>query len=173
MITIRRAKQEDRQSIWRIHIRAIKEICKSHYSEDEIKAWSGVLKPLRYKEAITSKTFFVAEDSDVVVGFGQLDQENGRVEAMYVCPDHIRRGIGRKILHALESVARESDLTLLNLWAFLNAIPFYKSAGYTAQQQTNYLLPFSMVARVFMVKKLTYSLNRPPTCPIEFQGIRS
>ena len=164
MITIRRAKQEDKESVWRVHIRAIKEICKSHYSEDELQAWSGVLKPWRYKEAISSKTFFVAEDSDVIVGFGQLDQENGKVEAMYVCPDHIRRGVGRKILHALESVAQESDLTSLHLWASLNAIPFYKSAGYTAQQQTKYLLPFSMVAQVCMVKKLTYRLNRPQTC---------
>jgi putative acetyltransferase len=91
---------------------------------------------------------------------------------MYVCPDHIRRGVGRKLLHALESVAQESDLTLLHLWASLNAIPFYKSAGYTAQQQISYLLPFSMVARVRMVKKLTYRLNRPPTCQIESQSIR-
>ena len=69
-----------------------------------------------------------------------------------------------KILHALESVAQESDLTSLHLWASLNAIPFYKSAGYTALQQTKYLLPFSMVAQVCMVKKLTYRLNRPQKC---------
>ena len=173
MITIRRAKQEDRELIWRVHIRAIKEICKSHYSEDELQSWSGVLKPLRYKEAISSKTFFVAEESDVIVGFGQLDQENGRVEAMYVSPDHIRRGIGRKILYALESVAQKSDLTVLHLWASLNAIPFYKSAGYTVQQQTSHLLPFRMVARVSMVKKLPCSLNRSPAYRIESQGIRS
>ena len=36
MITIRRAKQEDKFPIWRVHIRAIKEVCKSHYSEKEI-----------------------------------------------------------------------------------------------------------------------------------------
>ena len=173
MITIRRAKQEDRELIWRVHIRAIKEICKSHYSEDELQSWSGVLKPLRYKEAISSKTFFVAEESDVIVGFGQLDQENGRVEAMYVSPDHIRRGIGRKILYALESVAQKSDLMVLHLWASLNAIPFYKSAGYTVQQQTSYLLPFRMVARVSMVKKLPCRLNRSQASRIESQGIRS
>jgi len=155
MITVRRAKQEDRESIWRVHIRAIKEVCKSHYSENDLDAWSGVLKPSRYTADISNKTFLVAEDNDVIVGFGQLNQENGKVEGMYVCPDYIMRGVGRKILHALENVAKDSGLTSLHLWASLNALPFYKNAGFIAKQQTKYLLPFGMVACVYMSKKLT------------------
>ena len=74
MITIRRATKEDCGSVWRIHIRAIKEICSSHYTQDEIHAWSKVLKPARYKKAINRGAFFVAVDGDVIVGFGNLNK---------------------------------------------------------------------------------------------------
>ena len=154
MITVRKAKQEDKEPIWRVHIRAIKEVCKSHYSENELESWSGVLKPSRYTADISNKTFFVAEDNDVIVGFGQLNQENGKVEAVYVSPDYNRQGVGRKILNALEHAAQDSNLTTLHLWASLNALPFYKSQGYAAQWQTRYLLPFGRVACIYMVKNL-------------------
>jgi GNAT superfamily N-acetyltransferase len=154
MITIRRAKQEDKESIWRVHIRAIKEICKSHYSEDELQAWSGVLKPWRYKEAIRSKTFFVAVDDDNIVGFGQLDQENSRIEGLYVRPDYAKRGVGMKILLTLEGVAKKSSL-LIHLKSTLNAITFYENAGYTSTRQSQDLLPGGMVACIHMVKRLT------------------
>ena len=154
MITIRKAKQEDRESIWRVHIRAIKEVCKSHYSENELEAWTGVLKPSRYTADIGNRTFLVAKDRENIVGFGRLNLENGKIEAVYVCPDHNRQGIGRKILNALERAAQDSNLATLYLWAALNAIPFYRSQGYTEQGQKKYLLPFGRVACIYMVKNL-------------------
>ena len=96
MITIRRATKEDCGSVWRIHIRAIKEICSSHYTQDEIHAWSKVLKPARYKKAINRGAFFVAVDGDVIVGFGNLNQDSGEVEAVYVNPGCERVGLERR-----------------------------------------------------------------------------
>ena len=154
MILIRKAKQEDREPIWSVHVQAIQEVCKSHYSENELAAWSGVLKPSRYTADIGNKTFLVAEDKNVIVGFGRLNQQNGNVEAVYVHPNYIRQGVGKKILNALERVAQDFGLATLHLWASLNALPFYQSQGYAAQWQTRYLLPFGRVACVYMVKNL-------------------
>lgn len=154
MITIRRARLEDSASICCVHIRAIREVCKSHYSEKELEAWAAVIRPARYEEAIKKGAFFVAVEGERIIGFGNLNQERGEIEAVYVDPDHVRRGVGMEILQNLEDVARDSGLTSLRLIASLNAVPFYQNGGFKSEQQTKYLLPFEMVACVPMVKEL-------------------
>lgn len=162
MITIRRAKQEDCESVWHIHIRAIKEICKSHYTQEEIHTWSKVLKLSRYREGIRRGAFFVAVDGNAIVGFGNLNQESGEVEALYVDPDYVGLGVGGKILQAIESAAQDSGLTSLHLSSTLNAVRFYERVGFNPKKQSRYLLPFDMVACVSMVKELS-STDREPS----------
>jgi GNAT superfamily N-acetyltransferase len=154
MITIRRANQEDRQSIWYVHTKAIKKVCKTDYTEKELLTWLGLLTPSRYKKAIENKAVFVADNGDAILGFGQLDQHNGRIENLFVSPDYIGQGIGKKILQTLENEARDSGSNVLRLTSTLNAVPFYETAGYKSQRQSKYLLPFGMVACVYMAKKL-------------------
>jgi GNAT superfamily N-acetyltransferase len=154
MIAIRKAKQEERESLWRLHTRAILEICGSHYSQDELEAWEKVLKPGRYQKPIAEGTLVVAMDGDDIVGFGNLNRETGEIEAVYVSPNYLRLGIGMRILQTLEGVARDSGLKALRLSSTLNAVPFYESSGYRSQQQTKYLLSFGRVACVTMIKKL-------------------
>ena len=160
MITIRRATQRDRESIWNVHIRAIQEVCKSHYSQKEIEDWSEALKPTRYNEPIRRGSFFVAVDDNVIVGFGNLNQDSGEIEAVYVAPEYVRRGVGREILQALESVARDVGLTVLRLSSSLNAVQFYENAGYRRQQQRRYLLPCEMVACLPMAKELASTTRK-------------
>lgn len=155
MLVVRKAKQEDKKSMWDVQVNSIKEICKSHYTQDEIQAWLGLLKPKRFKETIESKAVFVAIDGDDIVGFGQLDQENGHIEDLYVRPDHAKRGVGMKILLTLEDVAKRSGSLLLHGNSTLNAIRFYEKAGFKLTRQMKYLLPNNMVACIHIVKKLT------------------
>lgn len=155
MVTIRRATIEDIKSIWNVHIRAIQEVCKSHYSSKEIEDWSQVLKPARYNQPIKRGSFFVAVDDDLIVGFGNLNQDSGEIEAVYVAPEYVGRGVGREILQVLESAARDLGLTILRLSSSLNAVHFYENAGYGQQRQKRYLLPGEMVACLPMVKELS------------------
>ena len=155
MITIRRATQEDIESIWNVHIRAIQEACKSRYSSKEIEDWSQVLRPARYNQPIKRGSFFVAVDDNLIVGFGNLNQDSGEIEAVYVAPEYVGRGVGREILQVLESVARDLGLPILRLSSSLNAVQFYENAGYRRQNQKRYLLPGEMVACLPMVKELS------------------
>ena len=154
MIIVRRARQEDKKSIWHVHIRAIEEVCKSHYSKEEIQAWTEVLKPARYEEPIRRGPFYVAVEGESIIAFGNLNQESGEIEALYVDPDHVRRGVGIKILKTLENKALDSGLTLLRLTSSLNAVRFYQMAGYKPEKQKRWLLPFELVVCVPMVKEL-------------------
>lgn len=155
MITIRRAHQEDCESIWQVHIRAIKGMCIGHYSQEEVNLWSSVLKPGRYIKAIARGAFFVATEGDAIVGFSNLNQESGEVEAVYVAPSCAGLGVGRRLLQALENEARDAGLTSLRLSASLNAVSFYEKAGYRSQNHSRHLLPFGMVECVPMVKEIS------------------
>ena len=121
MVMIRRAQREDGEGIWLAHPKAIREICKSHYTPEEIEAWAGRLRPDSYHEVVNSREFFVAEDQGRIVGFGQLCLSTREVEAIYVHPAAVRQGIGAQLLCILEEKAKESGLTALHLDASLNA----------------------------------------------------
>ena len=156
-ITIRRARQEDRGAIWHVHTRAIREVCRSHYSERELQIWTEVLKPDRYTEQIRKGPFYVAVQDGSIIGFGNLNQKSGEIEALYVAPDHVGRGVGMGILQALENVALNSGLKLLRLSSSLNAVRFYEMAGYKPQRPKRWLLPSEMVVCVPMIKELAFA----------------
>ena len=154
MITIRKATPQDRDAIWRVQTQAIEEVCNSHYTKDEIQAWSNLLKPERYKKAIASNACFVAEDDDCIVGFGHLDQKKGRIEDLYVSPRYVGLGIGKTILLALEREAEELGLKILHLSSTLNAVPFYERGGYRSQNHSKHLLPSGLLTCILMTKEL-------------------
>lgn len=127
---MRCAGDADRQDIWTVHVRAIREVCSRSYSAEQIAAWAGLLSPDNYATAVQERVFLVAEDRGVVVGFGQLNPDNGEVEAVYVLPERQGEGIGRALLSSLEDSAREGGVATVQLSATLNAVVFYERAGY-------------------------------------------
>ena len=156
MLNIRRARQEDCESIMNVHVAAVTGICTDLYTREEIQSWATPKKPESYRELISSKEFFVAEESGLMVGFGVLNRESGEVEAVYVSPSAGRRGIGLELLRQLEERATAVGLSLLRLNASLNAVMFYEKAGYVAQQKSTYRLSTGVeIACVPMFKALT------------------
>ena len=156
MLSIRRARQEDCQSIGSVHAAAVRGIRTALYTPEEIQAWAIPRKPESYEESIRSKEFFVAEEGDIIVAFGVLNQESAEIEAVYVSPLAGRRGIGREVLGKLEARARTLGLRALRLNASLNAVPFYEKGGYVAQEGSKYrLLTGVEIACVPMVKLMT------------------
>ena len=154
MITLRRATQQDRDAILHVQTQAIEEVCKSHYTKEELQAWSTLLKPNRYKKAIAGNACFVAEKDGCIVGFGHLDQKKGTIEDLYVSPQHVGLGIGKTILQALEREAEASGLKILQLSSTLNAVPFYERGGYRSQNHSKHLLPSGLVICLLMTKEL-------------------
>ena len=157
MLKIRRARQEDCDSIGSVHSAAVRGIRTALYTPEEIQAWAVPRTPASYVESIYSKEFFVAEDDGGdILGFGVLNQEVAEVEAVYVNPGAGRRGIGLEVLRKLEERARALGLSELRLNASLNAVPFYEKAGYTAQERSKYrLLTGVEIDCVPMVKAMT------------------
>jgi N-acetylglutamate synthase-like GNAT family acetyltransferase len=154
-IRIRRATRNDGEHIWKVHTTAIRETCRSRYSEEEIAAWTSRLAPDTYDSVIRGKAMYVAQSEDEVVGFGQLDVVKGEVEALYVRPEFSGEGVGSRLLRMLEIVAQECGLKRLFLDSSLNAEKFYQFAGYQSREETMHPLSGGLsIAAVRMEKVL-------------------
>jgi putative acetyltransferase len=127
---IRAAVLSDAGAILRVHTSAIRHVCSAVYDATQIESWTCRKRPEGYLDPIGQHPFLVAIVNGVVVGFSELNPEAGEVCAVYVQPDHIRQGIGRHLLLAVEAVAQQRGLARLHLRATLNAVPFYQAHGY-------------------------------------------
>lgn len=80
MIIIRKAEVEDCPSIAQVHTSAVRAISNSRYTPEEIEAWAVPRVSEHYKQAVQSKEFYLAEENEVTVGFGVLNQESREIE---------------------------------------------------------------------------------------------
>ena len=156
MFTVRRAREEDSEGVWRVHVRAVRGIANSYYMPEEIEAWASPRKPEHYIESIRNKEFYVAEEGGAVIGFGTLNHIENEIEAVYVSPEVVRRGVGSTILRRLEERARDLGLKSLKMDASLNAVSFYRSAGYESQKVMKHRLASGVeIGCVLMTKELS------------------
>ncbi len=144
MVDLRRATLKDRKGLHHVQTRAILETCRAGYALEQVQAWASFLRPDDYTDAIHSREFIVARDKRAVVGFGQLDVTRGHIEAVYVLPACQRRGIGSAILAHLEAAARKAGRRKLTLSSTMNALPFYKHAGFVELRPGERRLPNGM-----------------------------
>jgi putative acetyltransferase len=93
--------------------------------------------PFSPDEALAPRTaFVVARLGGQPIGCGALrriDEATAEVKRMYVAPNGRRRGIARRILHALEELAADFKYQTIRLETGLEqpeAIGLYESSGY-------------------------------------------
>ena len=92
------------------------EFFKQHHSRRQIRS-----------DAANGYTI-VLQAGDRIVGTGTL--LGSEIRRMFVAPDVQKRGLGRRLLAALEQKARESGLHEVELHASLVARPFYERMGF-------------------------------------------
>ncbi|WP_267642025.1 GNAT family N-acetyltransferase [Haloarchaeobius amylolyticus] len=131
MVTLRPASREDMPAVASLHEASARELGRTHYDEQQVLAWSGRKDPEKYPYDEPGEHFVVAELDGEVVGFGHLAVEDGEVRAVYVSPDAARCGVGSALLAHLEATARDAGHDDCYLWASLNAVAFYRQAGWT------------------------------------------
>ena len=139
-VTIRPARPDDADALLAVHVASIRGVCASHYTAAQIEAWAAPKRAEDYKTAMASGTLLVAEDGGTIVGFGDCGHQ-GVVRGLYLHPDRLGAGIGRRLLDALEAAARQRGITEMQLHSSLNAIPFYERAGYVRRGAKDFELP--------------------------------
>jgi len=173
MLAFRRAKPGDGEAVWKVHSTAVREMCRTHYTDEQIKAWVDAFSPAEYEFCINSKEkmLLVAEQDGEIVGYGQLDVEAGQIDALFISPTHAGSGIGSSLLSRLEAAALELGFDTIGLTSALNALGFYERLGYTAQGETLHTFPGGVrVPCIRMTKQLGRAncpepLRRPKSLP--------
>lgn len=154
MLAITKAHNDDAQEIWDIRNAAIRSECKDHYSREELEVWTSGGTTEQFLTVVEDH-FYVAILHGHVVGTGMINLEEGKVDAIFVHPSHVRAGIGRQLLFYLEKLAVEAGLAELCLDSTLNAAPFYRKCGFIGDSVAQYKSPRGVsLDCIPMIKKL-------------------
>lgn len=129
--TIRPGSQADIPAIHRVHSASIRGLCAGAYSAHLIDAWASNPDLERYGKMLRpGARCLVALVDGQICGFGSLELPNARLASLFVQPEYAGIGVGRRLLRALEQLAREAGIATLNVQASLNAREFYARHGY-------------------------------------------
>ena len=151
---IRKATVADAQSVFDIRIAAINSQCKGHYTPQDLEKWTtGTMSP-DFVNMLEEKCY-VAVVANVVVGTGMIDLRSGKIDAVFVMPTFMGKGIGRQMMNYLEQLAVEAGLSQISLEATLNAASFYKAVGFLGDKVSKYCSSSGLsLDCVLMVKDL-------------------
>lgn len=132
-VQFRHARPGDASRVLQIKQAAIEQIENSVYTDRQRAAWQPDDTALSdFRSAIESEQFeiLLAELENEAVGYGVLNTEKSRIDAVFVHPTFSNRGIATSLLRQFESRARMSGIDELKIVASLNAKSFYESLGY-------------------------------------------
>ncbi len=134
-IRIELAQPEDAAAIAEVHYAAVHQTARSFYPQEVINSWSCSIDSDRIgqiKRAIENpdEWMIVARQDNLIVGFGSITPEGNELRSLYIHPNFSRRGIGARILIALEREARSLELPYLQMDASINAEAFYRRQGF-------------------------------------------
>ena len=138
MCTIRTATTLDTESIHKVIIDSVRDLCSSDYSEEDIIPWIARLHPSMYESFIDHETMQVVVLENEVVACGRLEpfsDTTAAVCSLYVSPRTSRKGIGKLLLCYLENKAKVKGYKSVRLESSLNAEGFYKANGYQVTQR--------------------------------------
>lgn len=152
-INIRAAVPADAAGIKNAHRASIRNLCRGHYTAEQIQVWSGRLRVQGYRNAMNrGEKMYVAKANGRIIGFSALIGKE--VRAVYVHPKFAKKGVGKKLLAAVELAARRMKLKILRLNSSLNAVPFYQSHGYKTLRRTTHLIGTCQIPCIAMRKNL-------------------
>ncbi len=135
-VRVRPAEPADAQGVTSVHYAAVHTTAAMTYPADILDHWSGPVTPRRIENLRAvivggEETVLVAEIDGEIVGFGSVVPSNNELRAVYVDPKAGRRGVGTRLVEALEAIAVRNGVEHLDLDSSLNAERFYQRLGYS------------------------------------------
>ena len=141
--TVRPLRVDEARTFLQIHSRSIRGLAAGHYPREVIEAWTVPLteETLRgFLDNPDDEIRLVADLNGEPAGIGALVVESSELRACYVVPEASRQGVGTALVAEIERLARSYGLERLELFASVNAEPFYASLGYESHQRTEHVL---------------------------------
>jgi len=124
---IANATTSDAEEIHRIHLSAVRTICKDFYTAKIIETWLKGRTSEGYHKGIDKGEIYVAKNNGKIVGFGHAIP--GEVVAVFVDPIFHRKGVGKLILDYGLRIALKNHQKV-KVQSTVNAEKFYKKHGF-------------------------------------------
>lgn len=132
-MSMRLARFEDVSGILRLIEGSLEHGCRDVYDADQRRAVYLAYASSLYAEALAPFQTVVAEIGGRLVGAAQIDPRAGLLRALFVAAGLQGQGIGAALLGAVESRARDAHCERLCGAMSLNAVEFYRRAGFRAR----------------------------------------
>ena len=126
---VRLFRPEDTQQIAQLFHDTVRKINIRDYSLAQVMAWSPTDLYFRNWLECSTKFTYVATENKKILGFGELEA-NGHIDCFYIHYQHQGCGIGSSIYQAIETKARELNLSRLFTEASITAKPFFIKQGF-------------------------------------------
>jgi putative acetyltransferase len=129
-LVIREFKDDDTEAIVHLFTETVRKVNSKDYSKKQIEAWAPQNPDLeKWREKLSRTITFVAEENKRIIGFAQLES-NGHIDCFYVAHDFINKGVGSKLLLAIEERAKTLNIAKLFTEASITAKPFFLTKGF-------------------------------------------
>ena len=125
---IRIALPDDAVAIHNLHTRSVRGLCTRDYPKEVIEGWLLGRSPDGYK-GIAKKEMYVFEEGGAIRGFSHVVPIC--IVALFVDPDHARKGVGRALFEHALALIRAGGAVPMPFEATLTALPFYLKMGCT------------------------------------------
>ncbi len=131
-IIIRELKCEDARRVSYLIRKTVTEVNSQDYPPAVIRFMIHNYSPTRIVEKVSNRLTYVAIHRSHLVGTVSLEENH--ISSLFVNPTCQHRGIGTKLMMPVESIARKTGYTTVNLGSSLTAYEFYKKLGYTTMR---------------------------------------
>ena len=131
-IFIRPYVDGDLSAVAHIYKQGIKQVALTHYSDDQVAAWSSFADDTDdFKKWINKSTTFVALNQELeVVGFAGLEA-TGRISSLFVAPEVMRSGVATALLNHLIDEINKRGLKSITTDASEFSKPLFEKFGFT------------------------------------------
>jgi putative acetyltransferase len=150
---LRLAAPTDADALVAVFAAAIGDQAPPFYTPAQVEAWAAALTPARALALITEHTTTVAEVDGTVVGFATFTEPD-EFDMLYVHPDHIGRGIGRRLAVLVEQQAHGRGVHHLRATVSDCARLAFESFGFRHEQPHTVTLGDQTFAVTHMSKSL-------------------
>ena len=112
------------------------------YGEAKARAWARLGYQFRH-DLLGEGGFWVAEQEGRILGVGGWSPDSQEADLawiryLFVHPEAIRRGIGRRLVERAERSACAAGSSRLRVWSSLNAVGFYRAVGFLPERRARW-----------------------------------
>jgi putative acetyltransferase len=126
---------QDRASCGELFYQTIHTVCSNDYSNQQLDIWAPeVSRSGDFPRPLENNDCFVAVFDEEIIGFADITKD-GYLDRFFVHKDYQGKGMGKRLLSAIEQRALERGLKTITIEASITARPFFEKMGYEMIQK--------------------------------------